>query len=87
MSDQAISSLLGKTTIIPNWQLRNTQADREHRRIWQMGNHIAMVNEIEHQEQLKRKRRLKSQLNYHRPTKMQTAHTKKAKPKDDGLSL
>ena len=50
-SDAKLDELLSRVTKIPEWGLKNTQSERENKRIRQIQIHLKMIRQVEKQEQ------------------------------------
>lgn len=50
-SDAKLDELLTRVTKIPEWELKNTQSERENKRIRQIQIHLKMIRQVEKQEQ------------------------------------
>lgn len=85
MSDDQLTTLLSRITKIPDWQLRNTQSEREHKRIRQMQIHeeLIKVEELK-QQRLRRRRRIAKQEQQRKQT---INPHQKYKEADDGFEL
>ena len=50
-SDAKLDELLTRVTKIPEWELKNTQSERDNKRIRQIQIHLKMIRQVEKQEQ------------------------------------
>lgn len=46
-SDAKLDELLTRVTKIPEWELKNTQSERENKRIRQIQIHLKMIRQVE----------------------------------------
>ena len=51
-SDAKLDELLTRVTKIPEWELKNTQSERENKRIRQIQIHLKMIRQVEKKRQI-----------------------------------
>lgn len=61
MSDEELDACLSKVTKIPDWKIRNTQSNREHRRIRNIEIHRKLIKEQQRQQLKRQQRRLRAE--------------------------
>ena len=76
MSDEQLDDCLNKVTRVPSWEIKNTQSEREHKRIILMQQHQQRIVKEQHQ-----------QLKYRRIQRQHDVEKKVSTMKDDGPEL
>ncbi|WP_295730457.1 hypothetical protein [uncultured Limosilactobacillus sp.] len=84
MSDAEIDQLLNSNKRVPKWRLRNTQSEREHKRLRQIQDFRNYLEEVRQQE-LKQKRQ--AQERHRREEQEKTSRHKKNSPTNQADEL
>lgn len=81
LSDEQLNDCLNKVTRVPSWEIKNTQSEREHKRILLMQQHQRRI--VERQRKQLKHRRIQRRHDAEKKKQINESTMKK----DDGLEF